>query len=210
MAGPLVSIRARRSVIFISTVLLTANICWVVFTQAQVDERAPTDGSAVTGELVQQYELGERPAVASFEATLLDGSTLSSSSLRGTVTVMNVWGSWCGPCRAEAPDLVDAAQRLGDRAQFYGINVRDSPDAARAFERGFEIPYPSIHPDDSARTILAFGGVLTAAAVPSTVVIDADGAVAARVVGQVDASTLIALVEDASTDSPSSEEPPDQ
>ena len=86
----------------------------------------------------------------------------------------------------------------GDRAQFYGINVRDSPDAARAFERAFDIPYPSINPDDSARTILAFGGVLTAAAVPSTVVIDADGAVAARVVGQVDASTLIGLVKDAS------------
>lgn len=194
------SIQARRSAIFISIVLVTAVICWVVFTQAQADERVSTDGSAVTGELVQQYAPGERPSVASFEATLLDGSTLSSSSLRGTVTVMNVWGSWCGPCRAEAPDLVEAAERLGDRAQFYGINVRDSPDAARAFERAFGIPYPSINPDDSARTILAFGGVLTAAAVPSTVVIDADGAVAARVVGQVDASTLIGLVKDASTD----------
>ena len=110
----------------------------------------PPSGSAVTGELVQQYELGERPAVASFEATLLDGSTLSSSSLRGTVTVMNVWGSWCGPCRAEAPDLVDAAQRLGDRAQFYGINVRDSPDAARAFERRLRDPL-SQHPSRRQR-----------------------------------------------------------
>ncbi|SFB38115.1 Thiol-disulfide isomerase or thioredoxin [Nocardioides alpinus] len=194
------SIQARRSAIFISIVLVTAVICWVVFTQARVEQPSSSSGSAVTGDLVQQFEPGERPTVAAFEATLLDGGTLNSKSLRGTVTVMNVWGSWCGPCRAEAPDLVDAAQRLGDRAQFYGINVRDSPDAARAFERAFDIPYPSINPDDSARTILAFGGVLTAAAVPSTVVIDADGAVAARVVGQVDASTLIGLVKDASTD----------
>jgi thiol-disulfide isomerase/thioredoxin len=194
------SIQARRSAIFISIVLVTAVICWVVFTQARVEQPSSSSGSSVTGDLVQQYELGKRQSVAEFDATLLDGSTLSSSSLRGTVTVMNVWGSWCGPCRAEAPELVDAAERLGDRAQFYGINVRDSPDAARAFERAFDIPYPSIHPDDSARTILAFGGVLTAAAVPSTVVIDADGAVAARVVGQVNASTLIGLVKDASLD----------
>ena len=66
---------------------------------------------------------------------MLDGSTLSDTDLRGTATVINVWGSWCGPCRAEAPELVDAVERLGPDAQFYGINVRDSPDAARAFER---------------------------------------------------------------------------
>lgn len=202
MAGPTVNIRARRTLIFVSTVLVTAAICWIVFVQAQEEQPASAGGPAGADDLVQQYEVGERQSVGAFEATLLDGTTLSSSSLRGTVTVMNVWGSWCGPCRAEAPDLVDAAERLGDRAQFYGINVRDSPDAARAFERAFGIPYPSIHPDDSARTILAFGGVLTAAAVPSTVVIDADGAVAARVVGQVDAATLIALVKDAAVDAP--------
>ena len=133
---------------------------------------------------------------------MLDGSMLSDTDLRGTVTVLNVWGSWCGPCRAEAPELVRAAERLGPRAQFFGINVRDSPDAARAFERAFDIPYASVRPDDSAAALLAFRGVLTAVAVPSTVVVDANGDVAARVVGQVDASTLIGLVEDASRTTP--------
>lgn len=79
---------------------------------------------------------------------------------------------------------------------FLGINVRDNPASAQAFERAFEIPYPSIHPDDAGSAILAFNGALTAAAVPSTVVLDEQGRVAARVIGPVDASTLRGLVLD--------------
>jgi thiol-disulfide isomerase/thioredoxin len=192
-----VNTRGRRGIFFVSTVVVTGIICWVVFALSMRDEDTSSSRSSGTRDIVQQYDPGERTTVAAFDAELLNGSRLSSDSLRGGVTVVNVWGSWCGPCRAEAPELVEATRKLSQSAQFYGINVRDSPDAARAFERAFDIPYPSIHPDDSAEAILAFGGVLTAAAVPSTVVIDADGAVAARVVGQIDAATLIGLVEDA-------------
>lgn len=159
--------------------------------------RADDNGAAGGTDVVQQFAEGQRTKVAPFEANLLDGTTLSDADLQGQVTVFNVWGSWCGPCRVEAPELRDAARRLRGEAQFYGINVRDSPDAARAFERSFKIPYSSVRPDESARTILSFRGVLTAAAVPSTVVVDSDGEVAARVVGTVDAATLISLVRDA-------------
>lgn len=191
------SMRTRRGVIFLGIVLVTALVAWFVVRTQPVDQANDPNGPTGVSDLVQQYPAGDRPPVAAFDVTLLDGSTLSDTDLLGTVTVLNVWGSWCGPCRAEAPELVEASERLGKRARFYGINVRDSADAARAFERAFDIPYPSVRADDSGTTILAFQGVLTAAAVPSTVVVDADGAVAARVIGQVDAATLVGLVEDA-------------
>lgn len=194
--------RTRQTAIFFSIVLVTAAVAWFVMGMPQSGEREASNGRSGARDVVQQYPSGERPTVAPFDVTMLDGSMLSDTDLRGKVTVLNVWGSWCGPCRAEAPELVRAAERLGPRARFFGINVRDSPDAARAFERAFDIPYASVRPDDSAAALLAFRGVLTAVAVPSTVVVDANGDVAARVVGQVDASTLIGLVEDATRTTP--------
>ncbi|RYB89086.1 TlpA family protein disulfide reductase [Nocardioides glacieisoli] len=199
MAGSDMTTPSRRTLVFLVVVLVTLTAAWLVMRVAPSEDVNASSGRADARDVVQQYPVGDRPDVGPFEVTMLDGSKLSDTDLRGTATVLNVWGSWCGPCRAEAPELVDAAERLGPEAQFFGINVRDSPDAARAFERAFEIPYPSVRPDDSAAALLAFGGVLSAVAVPTTVVVDANGKVAARIVGQTDASTLVGLVEDAST-----------
>ena len=147
--------------------------------------------------LVQRYAPEDRVQIEDFTAELLDGSAFDTRDLRGKVSVFNVWGSWCGPCREEAPDLARVSKEFEDDVQFVGINVRDSADAARAFERSFDVPYPSIRPQDSATATLAFGGALASAAVPSTVVLDVDGRVAARVVGTITYSTLQGLVEDA-------------
>ncbi len=149
---------------------------------------------------VSEYAPDSRAAAVETTGKLFDGTSVSSADWKGNVTVLNVWYAACAPCRKEAPDLEALYQEFkSDGVRFYGINVRDSADAARAFERAFDIPYPSVRAEDSGTAILAFRGVLTAAAVPSTVVVDADGGVAARVIGQVDASTLIGLVEDATT-----------
>nr|WP_242680107.1 TlpA disulfide reductase family protein [Nocardioides sp. IC4_145] len=164
-------------------------------------DRVPEGDSSLEGGVVQVYDAQDRVELAPFSVRTLDGAQLDGDDLVGTITVVNVWGSWCGPCRAEAPDLVAVASAARERVRFLGINVRDSPDAARAFERKFKVPYDSVHPDDSGEVILAFSGTLTAAAVPTTVVLDARGAVAARVIGQVDRSTLEGLIEEVSATS---------
>lgn len=150
----------------------------------------------VGGKLVQRYKPADRIEVQDFTATMLDGADFASTAQLGLVSVYNVWGSWCGPCRTEAPDLSRVADDFEGRVRFVGINVRDSPDAARAFERSFGVPYSSIQPSDSAQALLAFGGALASAAVPSTVVVDRDGRVAARILGPIGYRTLRGLVED--------------
>lgn len=107
----------------------------------------------------------------------------------------NVWGSWCAPCRREAPDLRRLANELEGRAAFVGINVRDSDGSARAFERAHRIGYPSVRTADSSQALLAFGSSLGVAAVATTMVVDAESRLAARVVGPVSHATLKALVE---------------
>ncbi|HET6627151.1 MAG TPA: TlpA disulfide reductase family protein [Nocardioidaceae bacterium] len=137
----------------------------------------------------------KRPGEVSGET--IDGEPIALADYAGKTVVVNVWGSWCGPCRAEAPDLVEAAEKLADdEVAFLGINSRDlNQAAARAFVRRFDVPYPSIY-DQGGQTLLAFRGTLTANSIPSTVVIDEQGRVAARVLGEVSTSTLVGLVED--------------
>ena len=115
----------------------------------------------------------------------------------GKPVVVVVWGSWCTPCRAEAPDVVAAAQELGRRAQFVGINIRDpSTDQAKSFVRRFEVPYPSYYSPDG-RALLAFQGTLTPNSIPSFVVLDGEGRVAASIIGKLPSTTtLVEVVKD--------------
>lgn len=161
----------------------------------EIDGGITTDAS---GEgTIQQYEVEDREEVKEFSGRLLDGGTFASSDLDGAVSVVNVWGSWCGPCRIEAPALRDVANAFEDEGvRFLGLNVRDNDAAALAFEKSFEIPYSSLRSKDSPAASLAFAGQLSTTAVPMTVVLDREGRIAARVVGQVSEPTLRGLVED--------------
>lgn len=126
----------------------------------------------------------------------LDGNDVDLADLRGKPVVVNVWWSQCPPCRVEQPDLNEAADELGEQVTFLGINIRDSStDAARSYVRGFDVPYPSVYSADGA-ALLPFAGTLNPRSIPSTVVLDADGRIAASVQGRVPTTqTLLSLVE---------------
>ncbi|HYO40086.1 MAG TPA: TlpA disulfide reductase family protein, partial [Nocardioidaceae bacterium] len=149
--------------------------------------------------VITTLEVADREPPGPVEGTTLDGRRASLSDYRGKVVVVNVWGSWCPPCRAEAPILADAARAYADDGVvFLGINSRDAAKAApRAFERRYRVPYDSIY-DPDGRTLLAFSGTLSPKAIPSTVIIDREGRVAASVLGDLTRTTLDDLIEDVS------------
>jgi thiol-disulfide isomerase/thioredoxin len=133
------------------------------------------------------------------KAPALSGMTLSGTNYTysvGKVAVVNVWASWCSPCRAEAPTLVALANKYSDVA-FIGILTRDNPATAEAFQRRFSLPYPTLI-DDSL--LIGFKGSLPANAIPSTVLIDKAGRVAARISGAVTVASLSDLIERVSTE----------
>jgi len=136
------------------------------------------------------------------EGMTLGGRHVSLSDFPGKVVVVNVWGSWCPPCRAEAPMLADAARALRSKGvAFLGINSRNPEKAGpKAFVRHYKIPYDSIY-DPDGRTLLAFHDTLPPNSIPSTVILDRQGRVAASVIGEVTRTTLDDLVHDVSTTS---------
>lgn len=112
------------------------------------------------------------------EDVLQPGVEISTASYRGQVVVLNIWGSWCGPCRAEAPELEAVARATAPLGvQFLGIDVRDTRDAAADFLRDRAVSYPSIY-DPPGRSLLALRG-FPRNVVPSTIVLDREGRVAA-------------------------------
>ena len=135
--------------------------------------------------------------VTGVSGTTIDGKPFDLDEARrdATETVVNVWGSWCPPCRAETDDLVEAeAELVKDQVLFLGINVRDTPSSALAFSRSRDVSWPSLD-DPGARTTLAFRDV-PSRAIPTTWVLDDKGRIGARIVDEVDASTLIDVVAD--------------
>lgn len=150
----------------------------------------------VTGDgQVTVLEPDERDAPVELSGEDLAGEEVDLADLRGEPVVLPVWGSWCVPCRAEAPDVVAAAEELEDTASFVGVNIRDNEGSARGFEREFDVPYPSIVDDGTA--LVSFPGTLTPQTVPAFVVLDEEGRVAASILGELPSTqTLVDLVDE--------------
>lgn len=167
---------------------------------AACGESAADDGQGFVsgGGVIEQVPVADRTELPAVTGALLQGGDYDSRDLREKIVVYNVWGSWCVPCREEAPVLRRVStETRPEGVRFIGVNVRDNDAAALAFERRYGITYPSIKTADSQEALLAFGSKLPPSAVPSTIVVDRRGRLAARVIGKTSYSTLSALVDDA-------------
>ena len=143
------------------------------------------------------YPASQRPTAPAVSGTLLDGTAYTLASDRGHVVVLNFWGSWCAPCRKEAADLQSvhtATQASG--VEFVGVNIRDDQDPANAYDDAHRITYPSIF-DPSGRVALQFDQV-PPSAIPSTLVIDPTGNIAAIHLGSITAKQLTDMISAAS------------
>jgi peroxiredoxin len=142
------------------------------------------------GEVIPE---AERASAPEFSGTLLGGGDWSSDALAGDVAVLNFWGSWCAPCRVETPEFQQVYTEVaGDGVQFLGLNVKDQEQFASAFVTSKGITFPSLF-DPKGEVALAFRDY-PASAIPSTIVLDRDGRVAAVYTGEVRQDDLRAVV----------------
>lgn len=171
--------------------------CALALTGCSSLEGAGDKGYVSGNGAVTELSAGDREGPISLSGDGLDGGTIDLADYRGKVVVINVWGAWCTECREEAPDLVEVANASDpDEVAFLGIDVRDpSRDNAQRYEKTFKIPYPSLY-DPSGATLLEFHGTLTPNAVPSTIVLDRKGRVAASILGVLPSKTTLSNVID--------------
>jgi thiol-disulfide isomerase/thioredoxin len=146
------------------------------------------------------YGTASGPAAPHVAGTLLSGGKFALAQDHGHVVVLNFWGSWCTPCRAEAPLLSRLARNFTRRGvRFLGVDIRDSPATAEAFQRDFRIGYPSLN-DPGDEIALAFRDTVPPAGIPTTLVIGRNGRISARVIGGVTYPGLRGLISHALTE----------
>lgn len=147
---------------------------------------------------VQTVSKSDRQSVNEIAGETLEGKQLDVADYKGKIVVLNVWGSWCAPCRAEASHLVKVAKDTeAQGVVFVGINTRDpNKGPAIAFEKDYGVPYPSLY--DPASKLLVNGfpkGSLNPQAIPSTIVLDREGKIAARALTALDDKKLREMID---------------
>jgi thiol-disulfide isomerase/thioredoxin len=155
-----------------------------------------TSGASATGDAnyvagdgsVTLVKAPDRQAAPDLSGSLVGGGHRDLDEFAGQVVVLNVWASWCGPCRKESAELVEAARRLPGVA-FLGINTRDNEGNAEAFVRAQHIPYPSFSDQDGS-LVLDMQHVLPMSSLPITVILDRQHRVAAAIYGPTSAVTI--------------------
>jgi len=151
--------------------------------------RSPSGLNKAFGFTIGYSSLGverlSKPA-PSLEGEALDGGTLDLAAYRRQIVVINLWASWCGPCRAEQPELERLWGEYRSRGvQFLGLNVRDTRVDAKVFREEFHVTYPSFYDPSAALTYR-----LGAKFLPTTFIIDRDGRIVLRFAGRIDRPLL--------------------
>lgn len=151
---------------------------------------------------INEFAATTRTTPLPFSGTDETGRVVSSVSYQGRVVVLNFWYAGCAPCRAEAPLLSELANSLAPAdGAVLGVNVRDTAETAASFNREFSIRYPSLLDAATGSVQLAFAGTVPANAVPTTIVLDRQGRVAARILGRIaDKSIITSIVRDLITE----------
>lgn len=176
-------------------VLAAALLLTACGSSASGDEEAGTAFVAGDGSIVL-IAPGDRGPAPDLTGPTLEGGDFRLRDHLGEIVVLNVWASWCAPCRAEAPVLEAVWQDVqDDGVQFVGLDTRDTEEAALAFLEAYGVTYPNVI-DADGRLQLLFSDTLPPQAIPSTLVVDREGRVAGRIIGRVTEATLTALIED--------------
>lgn len=143
---------------------------------------------------VTEFAVGDRKEAVQIQGALFSGAAVTPADFQGKVSVLNFWFAACAPCRVEAPLLEELHQEFKDQGvQFFGVNLRDEKPTAEAFEKTFNLTYPSFDDKDGG-VLLSVSGLVPPGAVPTTLVLDKQGRVASRVLGEIEKGTLKALI----------------
>ncbi len=180
-------IAARVSVVALAVALaLTGCSANDSLTGSVHDNYTSADGSVTT------IRAQDRGTPIDFTGPSDTGDKISSSSHLGQVVVVNFWYAGCAPCRTEAPLLEKSYQKLqASKVFFVGVNTFDQPDTSRSFAAAHGVTYPSIIDVNSGAVRLAFAGKMSPTATPTTIVLDKKGRIAARVLGELDSSSIL-------------------
>ena len=145
---------------------------------------------------IEQLAVADRGEPVTLSGTTLEGKPWTLADRAGTVVVVNVWGSWCPPCIEETPALQKAWEKVqgdGRAVDFVGLDKLEGPETGLAFQKANKVTYPSLAYDGGV-PILSLQG--KASATPTTLVLDAQSRIAARVSGPVTTTTLLGLIDD--------------
>jgi peroxiredoxin len=180
----------RRTVVTMAAAVFVLLVVAVVVTVA-------TQGNGEASANMVAYPAGQRPAAPEFSATSLTGTRINFASYRGKIVLLNVWGSWCGPCQGEGQTLKYLDEQYGrDGVAFLGDDIEDTPANALAYLRKEGITYPSVNDANGAveqRLSLA----VPISGAPTTLVIDRTGHIAGVIDGTVTYPEVTTLLQGA-------------